>query len=67
VTVDLVGTSDIAQILGVSRQRANELTKRDGFPTPLATVNTRINVWSRQAVLEWVDGHRYGITPAPRP
>jgi predicted DNA-binding transcriptional regulator AlpA len=63
--MDLVGTSDIAQLLGVSRQRANELTKRDSFPEPLGTVNTRTNVWSRTAVLAWVDQYRYGITPAP--
>jgi hypothetical protein len=61
----LVGTSDIAAILGVSRQRANQLTRTDGFPSPVAQVNSRIKVWERTAVLAWIDTHRYGITPAP--
>jgi hypothetical protein len=49
----LVGTSEIAELLGVSRQRADFLTKSDeAFPEPEATL-TGGRVWSRQAVLTW--------------
>jgi predicted DNA-binding transcriptional regulator AlpA len=63
--MDLVGTNEIAELLGVSRVWATQLTKRQGFPEPLATVSGRIKVWSRQAVVEWMNEHRYDVTPAP--
>jgi hypothetical protein len=53
MTCDLVGTAEIAALLGVSRQRADQLTKMDdAFPRPVAElVNGRI--WAREAVVVW--------------
>lgn len=49
----LVGTSEIAELLGVSRQRADRITKDEpNFPEPEASLNSG-RVWSRQAVLTW--------------
>lgn len=35
---DLVGTAEIAEMLGVSRQRASQLIQRDDFPPAVATL-----------------------------
>ena len=44
---------EIAQILGVSRQRVYQLMEAyDDFPAPLATLAVG-RVWSRAAVEEW--------------
>lgn len=36
IVPDLVGVSEIAEMLGVGRQRAAQLTQRDDFPSPVA-------------------------------
>jgi len=41
-----VGVSEIAQMLGVSRQRASELRTRPGFPAPIADLASG-PVWTR--------------------
>jgi hypothetical protein len=37
---ELVGIAEIANLLGVSRQRASELQTRDGFPAPVAVLRS---------------------------
>jgi hypothetical protein len=44
--LQLVGVTEVAEILGVSRQRASELRKRPGFPTPVAELASG-PVWTR--------------------
>jgi predicted DNA-binding transcriptional regulator AlpA len=65
--MDLLGTNDVAELLGVPRQRAHEIVNRKGFPDPADTVNARTKVWDRAEVVEWAVEHKYDITPAPRP
>jgi len=64
--MDLLGTQDIADLLGVSRQRAHQLVTREGFPQPAATVNKRTKMWARAAVVAWAGENRYSITPPPK-
>ena len=66
--MDLVGTMDISELLGVSRQRVQQIVNTKGFPDPVATVNRRTRMWDRAAVLDWVAGQgRYDITRPPHP
>jgi predicted DNA-binding transcriptional regulator AlpA len=52
VSVEYVGRRDIAEMLGVSRQRAHELTQRHNFPRPVGQIN-RQPVWRREDVETW--------------
>jgi predicted DNA-binding transcriptional regulator AlpA len=49
---DLVSRVEIADMLGVSRQRLHQLLGRDDFPQPIATLGIG-KVWERQAVEQW--------------
>jgi predicted DNA-binding transcriptional regulator AlpA len=53
-TVRLV---EIADLLGVSKQRAHQIAEEKGFPAPLA-VDARGRVWSRFEVQRWAKGWR---------
>ena len=55
----LVGTTEIASLLGVSRQRADQLTHAPDFPKPVATL-AQGRVWERGAVEAWALEHRPG-------
>jgi hypothetical protein len=48
-TGKLVGTTEIAQLLGTSRQRASQLTKEPGFPAPLDVLAAGA-IWDRRQV-----------------
>lgn len=50
-----VGVTEIGQMLGVSRQRANRLVAKAGFPEPIAQTGAG-RVWERAAVEEWAKG-----------
>jgi hypothetical protein len=43
---------EIAELLGVTKQRAHQIAGEKGFPTPLAE-NARGRVWSRYQVQAW--------------
>lgn len=43
---------EIAEILGVSKQRAHQIAEERGFPAPLAE-DARGRVWSRYEVQAW--------------
>lgn len=47
-----MGVTEIADMLGVSRQRADTLTRSKGFPEPEAELKGG-RVWSTRAVEEW--------------
>lgn len=51
---ELVGVSEIADILGVTRQRASALAKTPGFPTPVATLASG-PVWTRPSLNRFVE------------
>jgi predicted DNA-binding transcriptional regulator AlpA len=48
----LVGTIEIAELLGVSRQRVDQLARRDDFPAPEAALASG-RVWKRADVERW--------------
>jgi hypothetical protein len=54
VHLELVGVSEIAEILAVSRQRAHQLTKRDDFPEPIAKLAGG-PVWARPYLDRFVE------------
>lgn len=53
-TVDVVGITEIAQMLGVSRPRASQLTETKGFPPPAARLSMG-PIWRRSAIEKWVE------------
>jgi hypothetical protein len=54
---ELVSVSEIADILGVSRQRAHQLTKRPDFPEPIARLGAG-PVWTRPSLNLFVERWR---------
>lgn len=48
----LVATAEIAEMLGVSRQRVLQLVAQPGFPEPVADL-IRGKIWLREDVVEW--------------
>lgn len=53
-------TGDIADRLGVSRQRANQIAndRREDFPEPFDELPGRVQVWLITEVEEWIRTHR---------
>jgi len=51
---DLVGVSEVAELLGVSRQRVSELAKVDYFPKPLAHLKSG-PVWDRVSLTHFLE------------
>jgi predicted DNA-binding transcriptional regulator AlpA len=49
---ELMGTTEIAQLLGVSRQRAGQLAATEGFPEPIARLAAG-PIWRRADVERW--------------
>jgi len=56
---DLMGTSEVAALLGISRQRVLVIAKHPGFPKPLAVLKMG-NVWRGQDVRRWAAERRQG-------
>jgi predicted DNA-binding transcriptional regulator AlpA len=50
--VNLVSTVEIAELLGVSRQRVDQLARTADFPAPTAELAVG-RVWLRDDVIEW--------------
>jgi prophage regulatory protein len=50
--LDLVGVTEIGQLLNVSRQRADQLTRVDGFPPPVGEISAG-RIWRRSDVEAW--------------
>lgn len=67
VVVDhLVGISEIAQMLGVTRQRAVQLVgDYTDFPPPTATLAAG-RIWERTAVEAWMEQHSERRPGRPR-
>ena len=51
-----VGSAEIAEMLGVSRQRVQQLISRRDFPKPLARLKMG-KVWRRGDVERWARAH----------
>lgn len=57
MTNHLVGTSEIAKLLGVTRQRVDEITRTAAdFPAPEVELASG-RVWTRAAVEYWIASH----------
>lgn len=53
----VVGVSEIAELLGVTSQRAGQITRdHSDFPEPVATLAAG-RVWDREAVQAWIEQH----------
>lgn len=51
--LDLVGTAEIAEMIGVSRQRVHQLTREDpDFPEPVAEISAG-TIWLRADIEAW--------------
>ena len=51
---DLIGLTEIAQMLGMTRSGADKLVKREaGFPQPVGVLVGRTRVWKREDVERW--------------
>ena len=48
----LVGVAEIAELLGLTRQRVNQLAREEGFPKPEAEL-TAGRIWKRADVEAW--------------
>lgn len=53
---DLVGTAEIAKMLGVSRQRVHQLTSSPGFPEPESRLEMGV-IWDAEKVRTWAREH----------
>jgi predicted DNA-binding transcriptional regulator AlpA len=54
---ELVGIAEIADLLGVSRQRAHKLSQRPDFPEPVARLSAGL-IWERADVVRWIAARR---------
>jgi predicted DNA-binding transcriptional regulator AlpA len=50
--VELVSTVEIAELLGLSRQRVDKLSRGERFPAPVADLAIG-RVWARVAIIDW--------------
>lgn len=57
VAAPVVGLAEIADLLGVTRQRANQIVRDHAdFPEPIADLASG-RVWHRPAVEAWIAAH----------
>lgn len=62
VTLDLVGIAEVAEILGVSTQRVDQIARTDAtFPPPVAELRAG-RIWQRHDVNTWAQ-HTGRTTP----
>ncbi len=55
--LDLIGTKEIARMLGVTQAHAtNCIVKRPDFPKPAVDLSQRLRKWRREDVLKMVVG-----------
>lgn len=65
MTIDLVGAKEIADLLGITRQRVNKIAEtHSDFPRAVGRVAAG-RVWSRKDVVDWArnTGRRLVIPP----
>lgn len=60
----LYGTSEIADRLGVTRQRAHVISRQKGFPEPY-DVLTMGSVWRIEDVEAWIRENRHAVAEDP--
>jgi len=50
--MDLLGVHEIAELLGLSRQRVHQLASQADFPKPIARLNAG-DIWTRADIEQW--------------
>lgn len=50
--MELVGVAEVAEMLGVTRQRVHQLVAGPGFPEPVARLSAGL-IWLRSDVQRW--------------
>jgi predicted DNA-binding transcriptional regulator AlpA len=50
--VDLVGVAEVADMLGLSRQRVHQLAAQQDFPPPVASLSAGL-IWRRDDIRRW--------------
>jgi len=61
-----MGLREVARILGVTHQRADQIAKAyDDFPEPVAVLAAG-RIWSRDAIDGWIASHPTRPTGRPR-
>lgn len=56
---DLIGTADIARMLGLCREHVtSRVTKRPDFPAPALVLSRKTVRWDRAAVVRWLEQQR---------
>ena len=60
----LAGRTELAEMLGVSRQRARTLTERDDFPAPIAQMR-RGPIWRIEDIETWAKQVGRALTRLP--
>lgn len=58
----LLGIAEIAEVAGISRQRASVLSQRVGFPPPVVELRMG-KVWRAKPVERWLAEYRKGQQP----
>ncbi len=58
---ELVGVAEIAEMIGVSKQRVHQLASREDFPRPVASLIAG-TIWRRDDIVDWA--RRTGRLPA---
>jgi predicted DNA-binding transcriptional regulator AlpA len=54
--VKLAGLHEVAEMLGVSRQRADQLVRQSGFPKPVAELKGG-RIWRVSDIEKWMERH----------
>ncbi|MDE0778276.1 MAG: DNA-binding protein [Nocardioides sp.] len=49
---DLMGVTEIAELLGLTRQRVHQLRQSEDFPRPVADISAG-SIWERADVEAW--------------
>ena len=65
-TYRVMGAQEVAIRLGVTRQRAYQLTREKGFPDPVAQLAMG-KVWDAGDVEEWIRRHRPHLIEGDQP
>jgi prophage regulatory protein len=52
--MNLAGLHEVGELIGVSRQRADQLARQVGFPKPVAELKAG-RIWRRADVQRWID------------
>jgi predicted DNA-binding transcriptional regulator AlpA len=52
-----MGTYEISQRIGISRQRVHQLADQPGFPEPVDVLQSG-RVWLEEEVEAWISAHR---------